>query len=431
MKILPRSAFGQTVLLIGFLLLINQVVSWVSMAYYIIQPSAKLTNELLAKQVRVVFIDIEDKTFSPILAEAFREKTGIEVYRESDALSLGLADATYFAYRSKEMSQLLNGNAEVRVTEGGDEYIYWIRPPQAPNYWVRIPVSGLEEANFMPLTIVLMFLGLLSVIGGWLFVRQLNRPLKALQKAALDVGRGEFPQPLAERGTTEIVAVTQAFNRMSQGIKQLEEDRNLLMAGISHDLRTPLTRIRLAAEMMSEHDEFLKDGIEGDIDDMNSIIDQFIDYIRHNSKDKAEASDLNNLIHDVMQTELISGRQINFSEQEIPEIPLRFVAMKRAVANLIQNALRYSDDDIDITTGISVDKKYVYFCVCDRGPGILEEDIDRLFQPFTQGDIARGTEGSGLGLAIIKKIVNTHGGEIHLTNRAEGGLSAKVLLPIQ
>lgn len=431
MKILPRSAFGQTVLLIGFLLLINQVVSWVSMVYYIIQPNTQLTNELLAKQVRVVLIDIDDDLLRKAFSTSFQEKTGIEVYRESDALSSGLAEATHLVYRSKEMSKLLNGDAELRLTQGGDEYIFWIRPPQAPHHWIRIPLSGLEEANFSPLTVVLMFLGLLSVIGGWLFVRQINRPLKALQKAAQDVGRGEFPQPLAELGTTEIVAVTQAFNHMSRGIKQLEEDRNLLMAGISHDLRTPLTRIRLAAEMMSEQDEFLKDGIEGDIDDMNSIIDQFIDYIRHNSKDKAEPSNLNHLINDVMQTELISGRQIKFSEQELPEIPLRFVAMKRAVANIIQNALRYSDSDIDITTGISDDNKTVYFCVCDSGPGIPEDEIEHLFQPFTQGDKARGTEGSGLGLAIIKKIVNTHGGEIQLTNREEGGLCAKVLLPIK
>jgi len=431
MKILPRSAFGQTVLLIGALLLINQVVSWVSMAVYIIQPNAKLTNELLAKQVGVVFIDIEGDALSPAIAKAFSEKTGIELYREIDALSLGLADATYLHSRSIGMSELLNGNAEVRAAQGGDEYIFWIRPPQAPNYWIRIPLSGLEEANFSPLTVVLMFLGLLSVIGGWLFVRQMNRPLKALQKAAQDVGRGEFPQPLAERGTTEIVAVTEAFNRMSRGIKQLEEDRNLLMAGISHDLRTPLTRIRLAAEMMSEQDEFLKDGIETDIDDMNGIIDQFIDYIRHNSKDKAELTDLNGLVRDVMQTELISGRHINFTEHTIPEVPIRFVAMKRVLANLIQNALRYSDSDIEITSNITDDKKFVCFCVCDRGPGIPEEDMERLFQPFTQGDKARGTEGSGLGLAIIKRIVDTHEGEVILTNRAEGGLSAKVLLPIQ
>ena len=142
------------------------------------------------------------------------------------------------------MSALLGGPAEVRISQG-DEYLFWIRPPQAPNFWVKIPLSGLEEENFSPLVLILMILGILSVAGGWLFVRQLNRPLKALQRAAEDVGRGNFSDPLTEEGTTEIVAETEAFNHMSKGIMQLEDDRNLLMAGISHDLRTPLTRIRL------------------------------------------------------------------------------------------------------------------------------------------------------------------------------------------
>jgi len=326
MKILPRSAFGQTVLLIGVLLLINQVVSFISMSIYIIQPNAQQVNQLLAKQVRVVFIDIDDEALSPAMGEAFQRETGIGVYREAAAMKLGLQYAVYYAFRSDEMSTLLGGPAEVRISQG-DEYLFWIRPPQAPNYWVKIPINGLEEENFSPLVIVLMILGVLSVMGGWLFVRQLNRPLGALQNAAHDVGRGDFPEPLTERGTTEIVSVTRAFNHMSKGIKQLEDDRNLLMAGISHDLRTPLTRIRLAIEMISQQDEFLKDGIEGDIDDMNTIIDQFIDYIRHDSKDKAELDNINSLIEEVVQAESIADREIIFNPEPLPKIPLRYVAM--------------------------------------------------------------------------------------------------------
>jgi two-component system osmolarity sensor histidine kinase EnvZ len=428
MKILPRSAFGQTVLLIGVLLLINQVVSFISMSIYIIQPNAQQVNQLLAKQVRVVFIDIDDEALSPAMGEAFQRETGIGVYREAAAMKLGLQDAVYYAFRSDEMSTLLGGPAEVRISQG-DEYLFWIRPPQAPNYWVKIPINGLEEENFSPLIIVLMILGVLSVMGGWLFVRQLNRPLGALQNAAHDVGRGDFPEPLTERGTTEIVSVTRAFNHMSKGIKQLEDDRNLLMAGISHDLRTPLTRIRLAIEMISQQDEFLKDGIEGDIDDMNTIIDQFIDYIRHDSKDKAELDNINSLIEEVVQAESIADREIIFNPEPLPEIPLRYVAMKRALANLIQNALRYSDGKITVTTAYDKRKKEVCFCVYDEGPGILESDIERLFQPFTQGDEARGAGGSGLGLAIIKRIVDTHSGRVKLSNRAEGGLKASVFLP--
>jgi len=430
MKILPRSAFGQTILLIGFLLLINQAVSLVSIMNYIVQPNYQQINQLLSKQVHVLFIDVKDPELGALMAKSFQEETGIEVYDQQEAFRFGLADAVYYEHRSIQMSSLLGGAAEVRISQG-EQFLFWIRPPQNPNIWLKIPLTGLEEANYSPLIIVLVVLGGLSVIGGWLFVRQINRPLKALQSAAHDVGRGEFPEPIVERGTTEVVAVTQAFNHMSRGIKQLEEDRNLLMAGISHDLRTPLTRIRLATEMMSRQDEFLKDGIDGDIDDMNTIIDQFIDYIRNDNKDKAELGDINVLIDEVVHAETVVGREINFVGEPLPKIPLRFVAVKRVIANLIQNAIRYSDDDILIKSGKDKTGRFVLIEVCDSGPGIPSADIERLFQPFTQGDKARGTEGSGLGLAIIKRIVDTHGGRVLLQNREEGGLSAKVLLPAQ
>jgi two-component system osmolarity sensor histidine kinase EnvZ len=430
MKVLPRSSFGQTILLIGFLLFVNQVVSYISFALYVIEPNQQQINQLLAKQIRVVFIDIKDARISPKMAEAFHRETGIGLYREEEALKLGLGSAGYYPYRSEQMSALLGGSAEVRISQG-DEYLFWIRPPQAPNLWVKIPLLGLEEANFSPLIFFLGIIGVLSVAGGWLFVRQLNRPLKSLQHAAEDVGRGDFPEPLIEHGTSEIMAVTQAFNHMSKGIKQLEDDRNLLMAGISHDLRTPLTRIRLASEMMTEQDEFLKDGIENDIDDMNNIIDQFIDYIRHDSKDKAVLGDLNVLVEEVVNVEMPANRNIQLITSKCPKIPLRHVAVKRALANLIQNALRYTEGNIEIFTGVDKSTDSAYVIVSDQGEGIPDTDIERLFQPFTQGDKARGTEGSGLGLAIIKRIVDTHGGSVELSNKPEGGLQAKVSLPLK
>ena len=427
MKILPRSAFGQTVLLISFLLFINQIVSYISFAIYVFDPHQQQINQLLAKQVHVVFIDIDDAILSPKMAKAFHNETGIGVYREADAMTSGLASAVLYPYRSEQMSILLGGSTEVRISDG-DEYLFWIRAPQAPYLWVKIPLNGMEKGSVSPLIFFMIVISLLSVMGGWAFVRQLNRPLKSLEIAAEDVGRGNFPDPIIERGTSEIMAVTQAFNHMSRGIKQLEEDRNLLMAGISHDLRTPLTRIRLASEMMQEQDGFLKEGIEIDIEDMNNIIDQFIDYIRHDSKDKAELGDLNELVEEVINVETPNNRIINFQIGECPEIPLRHVAVKRALANLVQNAIRYTTTDIEVFTG--VEKKFAIIIVSDSGAGIPDADIERLFQPFTQGDTARGTEGSGLGLAIIKRIVESHGGKVELSNKPTGGLQAKVYLPL-
>ena len=286
MRILPRSAFGKTVFLIGFLLLINQLVSYFLVFVYVIQPSLQQINHLIAKQMKVVFIDVgyTDAVLSEQLTRRFQQATGIEVYTEPQARLHGLDDAVYYQSFSEQISRELGGAAEVRI-EQNMSFVFWVRPPQAPQYWVRVPLTGFNETDFKPLQIYILLIGFLSVAGGWWFARQLNRPLQGLQQAALRVGRGDIPEPLPEVGSSEVIAVTRAFNHMAKGIKQLEKDRALLMAGVSHDLRTPLTRIRLASEMMSEPDSWIRDGIANDIDDMNAIIDQFINYIRHHKEE--------------------------------------------------------------------------------------------------------------------------------------------------
>lgn len=310
-------------------------------------------------------------------------------------------------------------------------YAFWVKPPQAPQYWVKVPLTGLDETDFSPLKIYVFVIGFLSVAGGWLFARQLNRPLQGLQQAALKVGRGEMPEPLPEHGSTEIVAVTQAFNRMAKGISQLEKDRALLMAGVSHDLRTPLTRIRLASEMVSEQDSWIKEGIVSDIEDMNAIIDQFIDYIRHHKEEALHEDDLNLLVQEQISADRLQKREINASLYEpLPLVPLRRIAIKRVLNNLIENALKYSDGAIEVSTGVERASRKVYVQVRDHGPGIPEHEMQRMFEPFAQGDTARGSGGSGLGLAIIKKIVDMHHGQISMHNHAYGGLVVTVYLPL-
>ena len=432
MRILPRSAFGQTVFLIGLLLLINQLVSYLSVAFYVIKPTTQQINHLIAKQIKVVFIDVghTQSVLSTELTARFQQATGIEVYTEQQALHQGLEQAIYYGYFSDLMSRELGGPAEVRVAQG-DTYAFWVRPPQAPHYWVKVPLTGLDETDFSPLTFYLLMIGVLSVGGGWLFARQLNRPLKSLQQAALQVGRGEFPPPLAEhKGSTEVIAVTKAFNYMARGIRQLEQDRALLMAGVSHDLRTPLTRIRLASEMMQEPDNWIREGIINDIDDMNAIIDQFIDYLRHHKEEPGQKENLNTLVRELVQAEHLQQRRIVTElADDLPDVMLRRIAIKRLLNNLLENALRYSDGDIEISTGFERNRKRAYLQIRDHGPGIPEDQMKAMFEPFTQGDIARGSGGSGLGLAIIKKIVDMHHGDITLHNHAYGGLVVTVYLP--
>ena len=203
-----------------------------------------------------------------------------------------------------------------------------------------------------------------------------------------------------------------------------------MTAGISHDLRTPLTRIRLATEMLPEAQDWLKEGIVNDIEDMNEIIDQFINYVRQDQQESMVSVDVNELIRDAVQVRNIEEHHnIHLHLKPIPTACMRRVALKRVLDNLIENAFRYGSEDIEIHSGYDKARNLLFFSIRDFGPGIPDTQIEGLFKPFTQGDKARGSLGSGLGLAIIKRIVDMHSGEVTLKNHPEGGLIASIFIP--
>lgn len=428
MHFLPKSTFGQTVVLIAGILLINQIVTYISVINYFIRPSYQQINTLVATQVDLIFLQGLQTPSNPLHNE-FMEKTGTRFHTSKAAMDAGLKNSKYYSFMSDEISKQLHGKTEVRIT-GGSNYLIWIRPPQDPDIWISIPMQGIEENDFSPLTIYLIVISILSVAGGWLFVRRLNKPLQALQKAARQVGKGQFPDPLPLKGSSEMVAVTNAFNKMSQGIHQLESDRTLMTAGISHDLRTPLTRIRLASEMLPEDQDWIKSGIEHDIEDMNEIIDQFIDYARQDQQEASENVNLNELIAELIKGRILEpGYNIELKQATLPDAKLRVVGIKRVLDNLIENAFRYGSKNICISTEVDHKTKSLICSIRDYGKGIPEANIPFLFAPFSQGDKARGSVGSGLGLAITKRIVESHGGQMLFTNNVSGGLCASFSLP--
>lgn len=435
MRILPTSAFGQTVLLIGVLLLINQVVSYLSVTYYFVRPTTQQISSLLATQVQS--IQSQDLiTASLDERRAYAKQTKVDIMTTEQALQEGLQDATHYNFMSSQVSAQIGIRADVRISSaetavGTAPYRVWVSLSNQPTIWIAIPLIGGNDSDLSPPpTMYLMVIGILSVTGGWWFVRHLNRPLQALQRAALQVGKGQFPPPLREQGSTEMREVTRAFNRMNQGIKQLEDERTLMTAGISHDLRTPLTRIRLASEMLSQDTEWIRDGIVEDIEDMNAIIDQFIEYARNDRTEAWETLNLNGLIEEMVRIhERYDSHHISLKLSGLPASPVRKVALKRVLDNLIENAFRYGSESITISTFFDATAHRIYCRIRDYGPGIPEEELDAVFMPFKQGDKARGTLGSGLGLAITRKIINMHFGGISLRNHPEGGLIAEFWLP--
>ncbi len=215
-----------------------------------------------------------------------------------------------------------------------------------------------------------------------------------------------------------------AFNRMASDLQQAQRDRALLLAGVSHDLRTPLTRLRLSAEFMQ--DEELAGGIIEDIEDMDAILDQFIAFIRDGADETPDFENLNALIQEVAGK--YPAEQLRFELADLPRLMLKRLTVKRMLANLIGNALKYGASPVEIRT--AVEDNVVVLSLRDHGKGVKEEDIPLLLQPFSRGEKARTLSGSGLGLAIVKRIVDMHHGEMTLANHPHGGLLVTVRFPV-
>ena len=406
MRFSPRSSFARTLLLIVTLLFVSLVTTYLVVLNFAILPSLQQFNKVLAYEVRMLMTDklqLEDGT-QLVVPPAFRR----EIYRE-----LGIS-----LY-----------STEVRVEVNKSSPVVWLKTWLSPNIWVRVPLTEIHQGDFSPLFRYTLAIMLLAIGGAWLFIRIQNRPLVDLEHAALQVGKGIIPPPLREYGASEVRSVTRAFNHMAAGVKQLADDRTLLMAGVSHDLRTPLTRIRLATEMMGEQDGYLAESINKDIEECNAIIEQFIDYLRTGQEMPMEMADLNAVLGEVVAAESGYEREIA-TDLQAGEIQVRMhpLSIKRAVANMVVNAARYGNGWIKVSSGTELNR--AWFQVEDDGPGIKPEQRKHLFQPFVRGDSARSTSGTGLGLAIVQRIVDNHNGLLEIGTSERGGLSIRAWLPV-
>ncbi|WMN87438.1 two-component system sensor histidine kinase EnvZ [Vibrio parahaemolyticus] len=425
-----RSSLTQSILLFISLLLASQVFSYYAVFNYALMPSLQQFNKILAHELNLVLDADGELQYEAPIRRQLLERLGVTVHSIDSERADEFNHAMSIELMSEEMTQELDSPTEVRLMLGEESYILWMHIDKLPNSLIRIPLSELQEEDFAPLFRNSLIMALLIIAGGWLFIRFQNRPLLALEKAAKGVGRGEIPPPIPEKGALEIRAVTRAFNQMSKGIQELEEDRALLMAGISHDLRTPLTRIRLATEMMSPEESYLAEGIISDTEECNEIISQFMDYLKPVNNQTFEAVYLNDIVCDVAGAEGSEEQEIETRiEASIKPALGNSIAIKRAVTNLVVNAVRYGNGWVKVSTGMTADNQLVWVTVEDNGPGIEPDQVGKLFEPFTRGDTARGSEGTGLGLAIVKRIVSQHSGSVVMRNRSEGGLIAQISFP--
>ncbi len=299
------------------------------------------------------------------------------------------------------------------------------------DYWVVIPRIQVERHFPWEWLGWGALIIMLSLAGAYFIALRINMPLKMLVLAADRIRRGEQALILPEDGTDEFREVSRTFNQMSESLNQLDAERTLLLAGISHDLRTPLARLRLSVEMLTDEQAGgLKEGMVQDISDMNGIIHQFLDFVRGVEGEPTQMVDLNGLLKSLFDRYTRAGRKLVLNLAPTHLVPLRPLAMQRLLSNLIDNAYAYgSKDGVTITTSIKAET--IELSVLDTGPGIPPAQIARLLRPFERLDTARGNKsGSGLGLAIADRIAKLHKGRLEINNRPTGGLEVKLILPI-
>lgn len=309
---------------------------------------------------------------------------------------------------------MLSFVAEVGLSDG-TRVVFDSRQPQETLTW---PYRLLGSLAILFVAVIA-----LSLIA----VRWATRPLKTLADAADELGRDIHRPPLPETGPTEVERAARAFNAMQARLASLLRERTDMLAAMSHDLKTPITRLRLRAELLDDAD--LKARFGADFEELDAMVSRTLDFVRGLGSDEPpQPIDMNALLQSVQADMQETGHDVALEGAARAPYTGRALALKRCIANLVDNAVRYGGP-----TRIAVedDEDALRIRIADSGPGIPAADLERVFDPFVRLDRSRNrdTGGTGLGLSIARSIANAHGGTLALANRPEGGLESTLTLP--
>ncbi|MFP8967327.1 ATP-binding protein [Pokkaliibacter sp. CJK22405] len=420
------SLFARNLWLLAVLMLFAQFASLEITREFIQKPMTRELVSLVSRQLTAVkaamsVLPVEQR-------DAFVEAYNAESKKTEPRIG-GLFNVPILQHLlvHKASRNLKSADMEMIVRQDEPGYL-WIRMPlDGKVYWLMATTSELP-LGFSGVAIVIWGSALLlALLGAWYLQRLLNRPLSRLVQGSKSLTLSRGIEHLPEEGPTEILEVTRAFNQMSRSLSEQEEERTLMLAGVSHDLRTPLTKMRLAAEIMEDvADEEIIRSMRQSCRQMDSIIDQFMDLAGLGRDESWEVRELSEEVMAVLTLTDDSDIQASLTPSGNFRVMPR--AFSRVLLNLIENARRYGKGPIEVSTGQS--EQGLWIRIEDAGPGIAPEQQHEVLKPFVRGSSSRtGTPGAGLGLSIVQKIMQLHGGDTRLQNRPEGGLQVTLLFP--
>lgn len=427
------SLFARTALTLAFAFVLFQALAFWVVYRTLIMPVAERSADDLAGLIVLsaqTWVELPP-TIRPAFEQELARRHGLRLQAASGVIAVSPPD---FPFRSQIETALSARLARVTALSGR---------PGAQAVWVEVPLGGHTlQAGFFPdryavrpplAAVTLVSLGaFLVLLTALLLVRRITVPLARAARAAGVVGRGGMPEPLPETGPQELAELARRFNQMAREVHDLLENRTTLLGGISHDLRTPMTRMQLNIELMREKfdqerpERLYLERLHRDLAEMNSMISGYLELVKNTQPEAIQRIDLNAFLNALAEKH---GAQ--FSPNSPCQIKAGAGALSRVLDNLLQNARRYGGDSPPELM-LECRDHHVEISVLDHGAGLPPGEFENVFRPFYRVEASRAaaTGGTGLGLAIVKQLVELNGWKIKLQNRPEGGLEARLSLPV-
>lgn len=400
---------GKWVLFLFFCVIVLNLVVLVGYTYYNKRSQSLAYKEVISRQ-------IVDTIHLMAVSPSYESNRIVNISKTKD-LNVSITNKPQWpktmkrdeAWKFEQYINEMGSDFTISVQLNDSRWINFSFHPQNKAIFVQVVVISLETI----MAIMLLFFA-------W-YIERFTEPLRQFKKAAEHLGIHLTANPLVEYGPPIVKETAEAMNLMQKRISDLINDRTRMLAAISHDLRTPITRMKLQIRMMQEED-VAKD-LDTELNEMTQMIDQILAFTREANTQEPEIwLDVCSLLMSLVDSKVEQGYQVDFTtNQEKVQLLGKPLALKRALVNILNNAVKYANQ-VNVVVNASNEKIIIIFQ--DDGPGIPEADLEKVFTPFYRVDQARssGTGGSGLGLAITQDIIREHGGMVRLVNRPEGGL---------
>ena len=443
---LGQNLFGRTFLMLTLLIAVSFTL-WIQIFLLLEnEPRALRLAQQVAALVNLTSTSldhiVEDNRVE--LLNDLKTKEGIVIYpkKETDTTT-PLPDNPLYRAVTQSLKQRLgddviiagavNGNTGIWISFKVDNNVYWLTVP-------RDRFASISEQEWLGWGMTAV---ILSLLGAGLISSVVAKPIQQLTEATAKMRRGNKPDPIPESGPKEIKLLNHTFNAMVQDIEAANDQRALILAGISHDLRTPLSRLRLEIEL-SKSDEQTRNGMVADIEEMDRIVGQFLEFARPHPEQQWTAVELGSWIKNITNSYSFSdttnarSMQLTLDISEPDRLVLLPIAdLGRAIINLLENARRYGISPNEEISRVELScihhqgmKNGLSVMIRDHGPGIPDHCIDLMKKPFTRLDNSRGSVGgSGLGLSIVERLIQRYNGQLTLSNHDDGGFVASLWMP--